>query len=203
MEEKSVTLEILRAQYGVMAKICHHVRHGLKTPDNHITPECFAGIEANGLPRLSPAITVLHWGSALARTYETAEAARLWIENNGGTIREVLAGDPILGSTEIFEMFSGDVMTAIKGGMKNYEAVKTYATDALAKWAPRLEQTCCDIFDELEPGDNCLVVSHSPTVEFIFNLFAQPDEVDDKMMLKELEGIFLVQTEDGKIIVHR
>ena len=202
MDDKLVTLEMLRKLYGTEAIIVHHVRHGYKDPHNHITLECLANIEENGLPRLSVGINVLHLGSDLVRTFETGEAAAKWVKNNGGNIEREVARSSYLGSDLVFSMFNEKVMNAIKnGGMKNYEALKNYNPDGLIWWEEQLRTTVNSIFNHLRPGDNCLVSSHSPTVEALFNIFSE--EKDDQIFFKELEGFFLVKLADGKIIAHR
>ena len=196
------TYSEIRKKYGKNAKIAFVFRHGKKTPDNHITAQCIANITESGIVGVTPDVNILHMGSALVRTKETVEALKIWLLEKGAKIRGEIHADENLGSDELFNCFTPEIRETMKTrGLTNYEAVKILMSELFDYWQKNLKKTFNGIFDLIEPSDFIVVPCHSPTVEMAYNLYA--DEPDEKIVINELEGIFLVQDEAGKIIALR
>lgn len=196
------TSEILD-KFGLTSKVLFIFRHGTKTADNHITPECLAKIEAEGIEGADIKINAIHEGSHFIRTTETVNALEKWLVANGGMIEKHLPKDDRLGNPDIFSFYTAEVMGKIKAvGYTYYEGLENFGYSVLGNWENDIVVMVSDLFNVLQPGDVCAVPCHTPTVEVIFNLFI--DRIRDyKMSVKELEGIFLVQTNNGHIYAVR
>lgn len=196
------TLPEIFAHFGKNVKVMLIIRHGHKAADDRLTPECINDIMNDGFPGLTPSINVLQHGSDFIRTNETGVAATVWIRNNGGTITKNLPSDSRLGNTRVFAMYNDRVKTQMKEkGWKNYEALVKTNPAGLLRFETELIGFVRETFYQLETGDVALIPAHSPTVEAIYNTFAE--DRDRKIQFAELEGIFLVQTINEDIFVYR
>ncbi len=186
--------------FGTQVRIILFSRHGDKTPENHITTECLLNIIENGMPGLDFRINVLQLGSACARSTETAYAAATWILNHGGQITKYLPTDSKLGSDKLFkELYPDEVKEKMNAnGWKNYETLVKANRDGLKRFEKGVSETVWEMFNQMEIGDIALSISHSPTVECIFNYFVDPDRGDEKMAVAPLDGIILIQTDVEK-----
>lgn len=176
-------------------------RHGDKTPNNHITDECLKNIMEKGMPGLTPDINVIQHGSACVRSDETVSAAMIWILKNGGRIGRHLSADQRLGSDQFFQdLFTPEIKEQMKvSGWGNYETLVNARPDGLMIFEKGVAEGINSMFNNMETGDICLSVSHSPTVETAFNYFIDPDHRDNKMVIAPLDGIMLVQI--GKTVL--
>jgi hypothetical protein len=187
------TIQIMN-KFGEDYKLAFIFRHGIKTPDNHVAPECLADIKANGIPGAGININAIHEGSDFVRTKETVEALECWLVKNGATITNRFGTNGVLGNSDIFNLYTEEIRTKIKtNGLGNYEALEKYKLSALMDWENDLTLFLEGLFHDLAPGDVCAVCCHTPTVEVIFNIYAN----DVKMTIKEMEGIFLLQDRRG------
>ncbi len=195
----------ITAQFGLKAKVLFIFRHGYKASDNHITLECLQDIMKNGVPGAAPNINVIHLGSEFVRTRETVEALVIWLLRNGVKIHErPIPSDYRLGNSEIFGLYNVETKTNMQAqGLNNYQALAQLHPDALKDWKEELEGCMEEAFDMLEEGDVCAVPCHSPTVEAVYNIFSADGQKDPNMYIKELEGIFLVEDENGNIHIIR
>jgi len=184
-------------KFGPAARILFIFRHGYKTPDNHVTVECLQDIVKNGIPGAGRNINVIHLGSEYIRTRETVEALTIWLLNQGVNVFEYpIPSDDRLGNSEVFKLYTSETKEIMKAkNLNNYQILAQLQPDILKDWEKDLRDVVNDIFDMLADGDVCAVPCHSPTVEAIYNVFA--DKKDPNMFVKELEGIFLVEDEEG------
>ncbi|MFA5023961.1 MAG: hypothetical protein WC523_03345 [Patescibacteria group bacterium] len=193
------TIEILQ-KFGLKSKVLFIFRHGFKTTDNHITPECLAEIEAEGIKGAEININAIHEGSHFIRTAETVAALEKWLVANGATIEKHFPKDDRLGDEKLFSFYTSEIREKMKKfNLTAYEVTEKYGTNFLLDWESDLMIMISDLLETLNFGDVCAVPCHTPTVEVIFNLFADSDFRDPKMAIKELEGIFLVQESNGFI----
>lgn len=193
------TIQIMQ-RFGEDSKLAFIFRHGIKTPDNHVTSECLADIRANGIPGAGININVIHEGSNFIRTRETVEALECWLIKNGASITNCFGANEALGSKDLFSFYTDEIKKKMKdGGLGHYEVLVKYGVSTLMSWENDLTLFLEGLFQDLAPGDVCAVPCHTPTVEAIFNLYAN----DLKMAVKELEGIFLVQDPRGNFHVIR
>lgn len=191
------TVEI-QERFGKEAKVIFVFRHGIKTPDGHITPECLAKIEAEGIAGAGININVIQEGSDFVRTKETVEALEKWVIKNNGKINRHIPSDSCLGNNAIFGFFTADVMNQMKTmGYGNYETLTVLGPQLQISWEADLENLISELFNQINPGDVCAVPCHSPTVEVLYNIYTAL--YDQKMTVKELEGCFLIMNPDGQI----
>lgn len=196
------TLPEIFAHFGKNVKVMLVIRHGYKTADGNLTPECVNDVMNDGFPGLTPSINVLQHGSDFTRTDETGVAAAVWIRNNGGTITKDLPADSRLGNAQVFAMYNDKVKVQMKEkGWKNYETLAKTNPAGLLRFETELTGFVRETFYQLETGDVALIPAHSPTVEAMYNTFSE--DRDRRIQFAELEGIFLVQTENEDIFVYR
>lgn len=196
---------------GRPIKIIIFSRHGDKTPDNHITDECLQRIIKDGMPGLHsgessfPVVNTLQLGSACVRSTETAYAAAVWVLTHGGKITKHLPADPRLGSDELFrELYTPEIKEQIKAnGWKNYEALVEANPTGLKQFEDGIIDAIKEMFKQMAVGDICLSVSHSPTVETIFNLFTFTIFKIKRMSIDPLDGIILVEDESRDFHAYR
>jgi len=193
------TTEIMQ-KFGEDSKLAFIFRHGIKTPDNHITPECLADIKVNGIPGAGTNINVIHEGSDFIRTKETVKALEYWLIKNGASITNRFGSSEALGNEGIFNFYTDEIQAKMKANnLGNYETLVRYGVSTLMNWENDLTFFLNGLFQDLAPGDVCAVPCHTPTVEAIYNIYAN----DLKMTVKELEGIFLIQDPRGNFYVIR
>lgn len=185
------------------AKIVLMVRHGDKDENGLITPECLKNIEEDGIVGLTNEFTAIQFGSSFARTHQTAYAAGLYLAKKGARITKHLQSiTDLLNPDFVKQLVTDEVKQLIKAGEPNYKAIHSANYKTLDAWQ-NLLRVMMKMFMQnfLEAGDVCLSISHSPTVEALYNVFSKEEDVE--MQIDPLEGIWLVQPEDGGIIAIR
>jgi len=190
MKENSV--KSIRGQYGKGVKIIIMIRHGLKTEDGkHITAECLNSIIADGIPGIDTEVNVLQHGSYYPRTDETGTAISLNLLLKGDKIARHLPADNRLGNPGLFNLYTPEMKMEMQNKkFTNYQGLRNLRLEEFMGYGNGVMEFIKETFARLNPGDVCLVPTHTPTVEIAYNFCAsRPDEF---MEIKELEYIFLV-----------
>jgi len=192
----------LTGQYGDRTKIIYLIRHGIKNGE-HIDRDCLDSIMDHGFDGLSNAINVIHHGTDFVRTDETASAATIWLSRHGGGVEKHLNKSSVLGGKELMNLITPEVRKRIKEGTPNYRSLLEINPAGFFSWRKEVTQTIINVFPYLDYGDKCLMVGHTPVIETVFNLFCPPGKTDVDMEVRELDGIFLVERNDGQIVAYR
>lgn len=179
------------------------VRHGNKTPDNHITADCLLGIVHHGIFGIGNGVNRIQLGSSCVRTAETVMAFATWLTmNNGRLSGPIIPSDLRLGSDELFspaKMITPSFIANVKAGMSNFVALKESADRRdFSNWASIMRSALYNVFDQLNEGDICFSATHSPTIEMLANSFG----IDGSTLnFKELRGVTFTQEDNGTIDV--
>jgi len=189
-------------------KIAFVFRHGIKDQNGHVTIDCLKDIMEKGIPAITPdpniGFVYIHRGSIYLRTEETVRALQIWLLRHDVNIYEMeLEHDPVLGNDYLFNSFTPEVKKIMsERGLTHYIAVKKLMPDTFLDWRAKLGLLFRDIFHySMEWGDIMLIPCHSPTVEMVYNMYAE--KPDDKMVVKELDGVFVLQIKGGRTIAIR
>jgi hypothetical protein len=176
------------------------IRHGSKTADGkHITEECLQNIRKNGIESInSITINRIQLGTEFVRTRETAEAYKDYLANFAAS--KYMAADidpmPELFSAEMNNRFWPNGWDNPKSGQTVFAAWEENADPNLfPEWRKEMEQALWNLFMELDYGDICLSVGHTPVTEMMYTSFSD----DNDASLKELEGVKFEMDNNGNI----
>lgn len=182
------------------------VRHARKIGEV-IDPVALAEIRRQGIPALrGVAVNRIHAGSEFVRTRQTVEAYMAWLEGRGSKVQlPALPADSKLGSEEMFgEILQlPNIMNEMKKGPSQFGALKRVASsEQFRRWSKSAWDALLGIFDQIDDGDVCLSVGHTPLIEMVANVHLNW-QLPEETALKELEGFSFEQSEDGAIMVSR
>lgn len=154
-----------------MAKFLFYGRHGDKTKNDLITPECLKNIEKNGIPGV-PAknISYLCKGGELERTDQMREAFQKYLESQGIEVKKVFEKDPRFGTKDIFNRIAPEMVMhcIVNHKMGIYEAIKAYGPkDECQKVLNEVMEAILDVFKQMDEGQWCYNPGHSPQVDMI------------------------------------
>lgn len=180
------------------------ISNGQKNPDNiHITDEWRERIRKNGLTGLCLVANKVHPGTELIRTHETVQQHFDWAAENGQSITWLdTPPEARLGSDYIHNSMN-DPRYRFKEfrelGMTEYKAWKLSAPkEEFDKIVNEFIDALYDIADMLNPGDICIVPSHTPMIEAVAIRILGIEDMKPDLRLKPTTGFALFKADGEK-----